>query len=125
MNGVRLVKGNTRLVLLFDSYAIKVPRPGNEADGREANRREAALWKAHQDERLCPVLFADEKGAILVMRRAQKYYAYNKKDFIDQVYWRKVFTDFLAFANDMHPGNFGYLDGRLVLLDYGTMLVEG
>ena len=116
--------GMTRIVLLIGPFAIKIPKPGNEEDGRNANRRERHVYRKTKDRRLCPVIWADPEGNILVMQRVDYDYPYTKTDYIDPIYYRNKFKNFLEFANDMHPGNFGYIGKRLVMVDYGTIIKE-
>jgi hypothetical protein len=64
-------KGSTRTVLVHGGYAIKL---GFDARGRHCNRYEADLYRRENDRRramLCPVLFCDPTGTVLVMPEAR------------------------------------------------------
>lgn len=109
--------GLTRSVVLVGRLAIKLPqhRYGwfRFRQGLAANRKEAGVWRKRPDDvRLCPVLFALPGGLLLVQRRVDRVLRWDETDPIQ---------DFACedLTSDTKPVNFGVLDGRIVLLDYG------
>lgn len=107
--------GITRTVLLFGGYAVKVPqhRYGwrKFLQGLLANDQEAMWWRETRDERLCPVLWSLPLGLMLVQRRVER----NAR--AEELPPR---VDLDGLPLDYKPDNFGWLDGRLVLFDYGS-----
>lgn len=104
--------GVTRIVFLIGSVAIKVPtlRYGWRLflTGMLANLHERLWWGEGWDERLCPVLFADPIGMVVIMKRAEDI------DFLPKE------EDFKYLPLDHKIENFGLLNGKVVLRDYGN-----
>jgi hypothetical protein len=98
---------------LAGSLAIKVPaiRCGYRLflQGLLANLQERE-WGRTADPRLCPVLLACPLGTFLVMRRA---------DDIEESELPAA-DEFDCLPLDHKADNFGRLDGRIVLRDYGS-----
>jgi hypothetical protein len=69
------------------------------------------------DGRLCPILFADQRGLMVVMRRASQ--PVTPTDFRT---WMAHETPWPDTASEPKPDNLGWLDGRIVELDYGIPL---
>lgn len=134
--------GVTRHVFLVGSYAVKFPRVtyGWRAflRGLLANIDEKRLWDAQdyedsrrqlRDKLLCPIVWASWGGWILIMRRADVrrhvQEIYNSADIGDmdpaeEVSLRyKVWID-AGFGGDDKCDNYGYLEGRLVKIDYSN-----
>jgi hypothetical protein len=66
--------GSNRRVLLTAHYAIKFPRLRHPMCGLRSNRWEREMWYRWRPifewDQLCPVLFADRFGIVVVMPRA-------------------------------------------------------
>jgi hypothetical protein len=113
-------KGATREVFLVGRFAIKVPRMVYGwpmfLKGLLANMQEVDFSKTGWPE-LCPVVFSLPGGWLIVMRRAQP---------ISRDYW--AFFDpekFCEKEDRIIPAehkldSFGWLDGRVVAVDYGN-----
>jgi hypothetical protein len=117
-------RGRTRLVLLFGSVAFKVAIGER---GVRCNRFEADLYKrvsAQRREMLCPVLWCSPAGSLLISRRADREITEEEKvDLMD----RDAFHDwdYTPPNDEPHPFEFkasdrGWLNGRLVALDYSA-----
>lgn len=107
---MRLASGCTRRVLLIGSLAIKWPKV---TGGFKANRYERRRWQTG-DVRLCPILFSDPFGLLVIMRRAADLEPVEAWEIIAQ-------TDFSGLPHDTIPENVGLIDGRLVMVDYGAL----
>jgi hypothetical protein len=107
--------GVTRIVILTQNYAFKVPnfrqwRLG--LHGLCANLRERE-WAPKNDNRLCPVVWCSWGGWLVVMRRAQP---------LTDEQWKEAKQNRHGFDGvpmDWNRRNLGYIDGRIVLVDYG------
>jgi len=115
----RLRRGSQRRTIVFGCVAIKVPRMGRWRAGSRANREEARIWREGWQQfypELCPVLACLPFGTALVMPAV-----------------RIMSRDELAafMKSDAHPenspdpelyedklGEWGYLRGRPVVVDY-------
>ena len=113
MTGMRVCKGQTRVVLLIGKSAFKFPRISNGWRffllGMLANANEKK-WSGF-DKRLCPVLWCAPFGLMLRMRRADPWPN-------DGSFPRMVGLPFL----DPQIANFGILDGEPVSIDYGETI---
>lgn len=130
---MEIKRGATRTVLIFSDFVIKIPRLRNNTldfsayplfaglyQGLLCNLQER-YWNRFGYLQLCPVLFSDWFGFVVIMPRC------------------KILTEnldpaeFEAFIridrNDATLGtvpaenvaeNFGLLNGRLVIIDYGS-----
>lgn len=105
-NIIAFVSGYSRAVILASGYAIKLPRitGGWRAfvSGILSNMLEAERWRASQDPALCPVLWS-WAGLVLIQPRV------------------RITQDVPAVnvaGYDHKPGSYGWLDGRLVAVDY-------
>lgn len=110
--------GRTRVVILVGTIAIKLPKLNNWLQflsGLSANCREYSRWEINKSANppLCPVLFSSWGGFLNVMRR------------VDRTVYDSEWADLDIKSlnpytyNDDIPENVGYLDGRLVMIDYG------
>lgn len=112
---VRVARGMTRTVYLLGPYAFKTPSLRNGLPGwiggMLGNLQERALsrWNHHS---LCPVLFADPFGLVVVMPRAEIL----SDDEFSRVAHRIPRE---CFA-ERKPSSWGYVAGMLVAVDYGN-----
>lgn len=119
--------GVTRIVFEFDKFVIKIPNFKYSwmhfLKGLIANMNENSIWKwqAHPNNEtarpdlLCPVLWASCGGWILIMQKAVRCEWIN-----DESQWNyKEWID-AGFGGDDKPDNYGYLNGKMVKLDYGN-----
>jgi hypothetical protein len=114
--------GTTRFALCFGNYAVKFARGSR---GRAANRAENVEWERATPERremLCPMLWASPFGLFNLMQRAVPLTRTQQLALLE----RDGFPDW-----DYMPGgpsspfeykesDWGYVDGRLVALDYAV-----
>lgn len=121
--------GVTRLVWCCGKRAWKIPNPlngwHNFIIGLNANLCESANWYAFSTtepdqleyigrELLCPVTFTSWGGWLLGMRRVERELTESERDALDLNPWRK-----LDLHGDDKATNYGWLNGRIVKLDYG------
>lgn len=118
---MKIKKGSTRTVLLIGKYAIKIPRFWHNNKGHKwkmflrgilANIDEYFWWKhSHNKEKLCPIVCKFPLGLVLVMLRADELLEcdYNRL---------KLQKEFIGLPLDNKRLNFGWLDGKIVLIDY-------
>ena len=114
-----LAYGVTRTVILIGNVAIKLPAMVEWRLfllGLLANMQEALFSRTERPE-LCPVLWARPGGFLVVMRRARvltdgEFLALDLEQWVQR-------GDFTVPA-EIKPDSFGYLDGRLVAVDYGN-----
>jgi len=107
--------GCSRTVFLVRSWAIKMPtcRYGLSKFllGWYSNRMECDRWSwAMPHECLCPVVGSFLWGFFIVMERADPV---EEGELLPM-----EIEDLRALSEDVHAGNVGRLDGRLVLVDY-------
>lgn len=108
--------GVTRVVLVVGRLVFKFPRPDRWRtllNGMLANMDEVYWYRNSPEEwqlKMAPVVFALRGGFLVVARRAriltQEEYA-----LVDPKYFEPL-------PYDPKPGNMGYYQGRLVLVDY-------
>ena len=105
--------GQTRLVILVKSYAIKIPYFTRGFRmliiGINANRTERKIWRRSKDEHLFPVILSSFTGLFLVMPRAEK-----TCDGEDE----KIYLPGYKFLGGDESCNYGYLKGKICKLDY-------
>lgn len=81
------------------------------ADDCEANWNEYAVWQAVKDTKMskwfCPVIDISPCGRFLLMERAT-----------EAEHTDKLPTKIPNIFTDIHIGNFGWLNGQLVCIDY-------
>ena len=107
-----ILKGTMRRVFILKNIAIKIPL---NIKGYLANINEIHNWYKYKQckEYLCPIIFHDLLGFIVVMKRVQPVYDLDEYDISFMDYTIPVF-------NDIKRNNFGLLDGKLVKIDYGN-----
>jgi hypothetical protein len=109
--------GATRLVLLIGPLALKLPRPSSWRGflhGLLSNLQERRFAAARWPE-LCPVLWADPWGLLVVMPRADPAPKLSRRDYL-RFTKRPDYTVPVEHKTD----SFGLLDGHLVAIDYGS-----
>jgi hypothetical protein len=132
--------GATRTVLVTRRLAIKFPRFYRKGrcfewsrflQGLLANLQER-YWSRikYAELKLCPVLFADPIGLVVVMPRCEDielldpYFERNSRAMCPVAFeaWRSVMLGDgrCDLPVENMACNFGYLNGRLVSFDYGT-----
>ncbi len=121
---MKIYYGTTRTVFLIGKYAIKIPRFWHKYSGHRwktflcgilDNISENQWWKSSGKEdkdKLCPVLYFFPFGFLLIMERAKKLNnaEYDKKSFHNK---------FKYFPLDNKITNFGKINNKIVLIDYG------
>jgi hypothetical protein len=116
---IRLARGSQRRVIVCGRYAFKVPRMHRLRQGARANLEEARIWREGWQRRypeLCPVVACLPFGIVLVMLAARimtraeldQLEASGKKP--------DHFPDPELYENKV--GDWGYLYGRPVVVDY-------
>ena len=110
--------GASRTVFLTTKYAIK--RPSFQSyrlflHGLLANLQEVKFSKSKLDG-LCPVIFYLPLGLLVVMPRCRvltfdEFDPKKLEEFIDKENYR--------IPAELKPDSFGYLNGKLVAIDYG------
>jgi hypothetical protein len=124
---VKVTWGATRNVMLTKRYVLKVPRfyPWSWVLfrlGFHCNRLERRFGGLGH-EKLCPVLFADRFGLLVIMPRcepAKPLEPYRKEASMAMCPVEWQFWSAKGMPFDNYYFNFGYYQGRLVALDYGT-----
>lgn len=119
--GIRVNRqGATRIVVLTRRHAIKIP---NVCDGWRlflsgllANMQERRVSALGWPE-LCPVNWSIPGGWVVVMPRAKvlsdgEFFAFDVKGFVEQ-------QDY-TLPVETKPNSFGWIDGRIVAIDYGN-----
>ena len=114
------IRGATRTVFLTKKYAIKVPTFKSWKlflNGLLSNLQEREFCTTKWPE-LCPVLFSDPLGFIIIMPYAQPL----DKDFFYDLFDYDSFTnkgDYIVPVENKLD-SFGSLDGQIVAVDYGS-----
>ena len=109
-------KGAYRRVLLVGRFAWKFPRLRNFREGMRCNRWEREMWRIWRPtfgwESLCPVVFADPLGLLVVMPRVDQPVSQE-----DVEIGRG--DPYPAPTGEWKPDDHGRLDGKVVVVDYG------
>lgn len=124
----RNTRGCSRIVFLVGNYAIKIPRVPNHFgfwcgfyNGCLHNLRERRMKDWPPNRLLCPVVWGDPMGLILVMRRAEQPRNFSQRQLDRLVRAGRLRGETWTLESaDLHVGNVGFLGRRLVLLDYGS-----
>lgn len=112
---------------LGDGRVLKRAIPSDEAwpfwgDPREHNQREWQAWEhanAAMREWLAPALACAGDGSWLLVRKAEQ---------VGKLRWQDVDRIEQAVGHvirDLHDGNVGKVDGKLVVTDYGMVPIGG
>ena len=115
-----IIQGETRLVIILGSYAIKVPNflKGYKQFlyGLLSNLQEVEYQ--NQSKYLLPVLFHLPFGLATVMPKANIL-----KNNLDQKTYLKITTDIGIYPRvDHKPESFGKWKGNIYVIDYGTTI---
>ncbi len=122
------VNGGTRIVLLTERFALKFPRIDswrNFVQGMLSNLTEGQ-WKGYGNKHLCPIRYSNRFGLLVVMVRAREVTDEKRfKEDLSRLLEEEdegidpcsLGVDF--FEYDGVSKNFGYIDDRLVKIDYG------
>ena len=122
--------GICRIVFLIGEYAIKVPNFTycwhHFLQGLLSNINENKTWKYNgfdknrkkvRDDLLCPVIWCSWGGWILVMKKAVPCtFVSEGGDYIDFSKWIVC-----GWGGDDKADNYGYIDNKIVKLDYGQL----
>lgn len=114
-------KGITRLVIIFNSFVIKVPRIDhghvNFLYGCLANWKERQFYKKFKNilyltarDLVIPSLWCSWFGLFQIQKRAQP---------LDRELTPKEIHKFKDICTDSKKENFGIYEGRVVCVDYG------
>ncbi len=112
-------KGSQRFAIVVGALALKIPRLRRLREGMRANRMEARIWREgwqRKYKELCPIFAALPFGIALVMPAVR----------IMSPEELKAFRESMTFPDhDPDPelyeskgGEWGYLEGRPVVVDY-------
>ena len=119
----QLKTGTTRTVLLTKKHAFKLAGNWRGLIGPWTWKRflhgllsnlTERQWSQLGKDCLCPVLFADPFGLLVVMPRLLDP---PRQVCPVEVLW---FQEVANVPTDRNPSNFGWVDGRMVLWDYGA-----
>ena len=116
---VRLFRGSQRRTLVCGSIAIKVPRLRRFRAGARANREEARLWREGWQRyypELCPVLACLPFGVALVMPAVRIMSPDEFRAFRNSAAYPDHVPDPELYEGK--GGEWGYLGGRPVVVDY-------
>ena len=107
--------GVYRRVFLIGRFAVKLPRLRHFLGGLCSNRWEREMWRTWQPVfgwgTLCPVLFADPAGFMVVMPRAEQP--------VDAADVAALPDAYPGTTAELKPDDYGRLRGRVVAVDYG------
>ena len=112
--------GVFRHVFLLGEFAIKTPRLQNFFMGMRSNRWEREMWfhwrPQFQWKTLCPVIYADPVGLLVVMPRATQPVPQDKVDGLPDYYPNIT-------AETKHE-DYGFVGGEILALDYGLPFAD-
>jgi hypothetical protein len=115
---IEIRTASNRRVVLTTRHALKFPRLRHPMCGLRSNLWEREMWYRWRPifrwDTLCPVLFADRLGIVLVMPRAGPAdpTAVDAAIERDGEFYPQPTTEFL-------PAGYGMMNGRVVCFDYG------
>lgn len=108
--------GVFRRVIAVGALAFKLPRPREFARGMRCNRWEREMWfvwrRKYGWENLCPILFADPLGLLVVMARADQPLTHEEVRAATPDYYPDI-------TAETKPEDYGRIAGRIVAVDYG------
>ena len=110
-----MLHGVFRRVILVGNFAIKLPRVFNILGGMRSNRWEREMWRVWRPvfgwETLCPVLFADPLGFVVLMPRAVQPVTTSDVDALPDYY--------PGTTAETKPEDYGRIGSLVLALDYG------
>ena len=115
----RVRRGGQRRTFVCGRFAIKIPRLHRFRAGARANREEARIWREGWQRfypELCPVLACLPFGAALVMPAVRIMSRPELDAFIQSDEHPEHSPDPELYEDK--PGEWGYLHGRPVVVDY-------
>lgn len=118
-NNCQLAYGVTRTVVLVGRWALKFPSMCEWRLfllGLLANMQEARFSRAELPE-LCPVLWSIPGGWLIVMPRVREMTSDEFESFDVGAFINK---ETYVVPVERKPDSFGWLDGRVVAIDYGN-----
>ena len=118
----KICHGSTRIVVCIGSVAIKLPRFDrwrNFLLGLLANLQERDFSSCGWPE-LCPVIWAAPGGFLSLMKRARPMTEAEFEVFDWDMWARKSLEDDYFVPVEPKVSSFGWMDGRLVAVDYGN-----
>ena len=121
-------QGQTRMVIELKGLVIKIPHLFRNwptfVRGLLSNIDEHQTWAFNSGKHekgkshlLCPILWASWGGWIVIMKRADRVLSHDE-------YWglsQEVLKEHEYFKGDDQGPNYGYLNGRLVKIDYALI----
>lgn len=135
---MRIELGSSRCVFVFEKFVIKIPkfwRISRLGLGIVENLTERYWYCADsglttmsiEQYPLAPIYYASSNGLIMVMQRAnivtEEGYAANnprQQEILNSDLEELMeFAKGMSFKDDVRWGNVGYIDGKLVIVDYG------
>lgn len=119
-----VTSGATRTVFVFSKYVVKIPRITNHSSffvglyqGLICNLQER-YWSRFKYPQLCPVVFSDIFGLFVVMPRCEKVSSNLEETEFEE--FIKIPDGLGTLPAENVAENFGLLNGKLVIVDYGT-----
>ena len=113
-------RGSTRWVLFIGNYAYKIPSLKNISQfkwGLIANKHESNFYKAYDKKnKICPVVFSIPFGLLIVMPKIRVV----KDNELSKEYLTQHCTEpGYIIPAELKCDSFGYLNSKLVVIDYG------
>ncbi len=109
--------GCSRTVILTKNYAFKLPYIGrwkNFLWGLISNMNEVDFNTMNDDDRVAKIVFSLPAGFLVVMKRAEPLKEFNKKFLTDF-----CTSKYLNAPVEIKKDSFGYINGKLKVIDYG------
>ena len=108
--------GNHGRVFFLGRVSIKLPRLARYSPGMQCNAWEREMWRKWRPlfpcwTNLCPILFADPLGLVVIMRRGQQP--------VSPEAVRAAIDTYPSITAELKPEDWGLVDGKVVALDYG------
>lgn len=122
---MKTILGATRRVFVFKTFVIKVPNTQEYKlflHGILANLQEKVFSRINRPD-LAKVKFCGKLGLFLIMERAETLDVINLdwlkfKEDLEEQYKNDEMKEFML--SDAKPCNWGYIDNKLVKIDYGS-----
>lgn len=118
-----IATGASRRVVLIGRLAVKFPRVSSwlrMRQGQRCNLAELKEWRLRRYPHLCPILFADPLGLVVVMQRAEPVSFEEFDRWTESPDWPYI-PHVVRAPFEMKHTDAGRLpDGRLVMVDYGA-----